>query len=209
MYKGSQKSTWLQTAGDAMSQSRRLRRYFGRPYLRMIIWIWNHLPVSSASSRPGYYYGAHLHRLIQLRSNRRQNVGTFFFRNRPEIELLVRLSSSIRPGSNLEMAILRCSKGAEVYSFSYSIRSARPDLNLPLHALDTDPDVLEFASKPRTPWAAILLGRLLRPIWLCIATIWRRKLSVDRSDPCWNACLQRRSERSSRGRRSQCQTSRS
>jgi chemotaxis methyl-accepting protein methylase len=143
----SQTTTWLRDAVDTMSQSRRLRKYLGRPYLRVNMWIWNHLPATLTSLRPGWRYGAHLHGLIQLRSARSQNIGTFFFRNRPELELLIRLLNPKREGSSLDLTILGCSKGAEVYSFAYSIRSARPDLNLSLHALDIDPDVLEFAKE--------------------------------------------------------------
>ncbi len=111
------------------------------------MWIWNHLPASLTSLRLGRTYGAHLHKLIQLRSARMQHMGTFFFRNRPELELLTRLLDPKRQGSTLDLTILGCSKGAEVYSFSYSISSARPDLNLRLHALDIDPDALEFAKE--------------------------------------------------------------
>lgn len=45
------------------------------------------------------------------------------------------------------MAILGCSKGAEVYSFSYAIRTARPDLNLRIRAMDISKDTLEFAER--------------------------------------------------------------
>ena len=121
----------LQAAVDRMSQSRRLRRYLGRLYLRVNIWVWNHLPTSLTSSRLGWMYGAHLHELVQLRSERKQYMGTFFFRNRPELQLLIRLLDSKRQASAVNLTILGCSKGAEVYSFSYSIRSTRPDLNLP------------------------------------------------------------------------------
>jgi chemotaxis methyl-accepting protein methylase len=92
-------------------------------------------------------YGAHVHLLIQLRSARRPYLGTFFFRNRPELELLTRLLDPLRPGSTLDLTILGCSKGAEVYSFSHAIRCARPDLRIRLDALDIDPDVLQFAEE--------------------------------------------------------------
>jgi O-antigen/teichoic acid export membrane protein/chemotaxis methyl-accepting protein methylase len=128
-----------------MSQSRFLRKYLGHPYLLMNIWIWNHLPASSASWRPVRGYGCHLHRLTQLRATRRQSVGTFFFRNRPELELLIRLLDQKRQGSTLNVTILACSKGAEVYSISYTIRCARMDLKVRLCALDISTDILEFA----------------------------------------------------------------
>jgi chemotaxis methyl-accepting protein methylase len=128
-----------------MSQSRFLRKYFGRPYLRMNILIWNHLPTSIASWRPINEYGRHLHRLIQLRPTRMQSVGTFFFRNRPELELLIRLLDQKRRGSALDVAVLACSKGAEVYSISYAIRCARTELKVNLRALDISKDILDFA----------------------------------------------------------------
>jgi chemotaxis methyl-accepting protein methylase len=74
-------------------------------------------------------------------------MGTFFFRNRPELELLIRLLDSKGQASTLNLTVLGCSKGAEVYSFSHSIRCARPDLKVKLHALDIDPDVLGFAEE--------------------------------------------------------------
>jgi chemotaxis methyl-accepting protein methylase len=141
---GSRREGWLHAVVDTVSRSRHLRKYLGRPYLRGNIWIWNHLPASLTSSRLGSLYGAHLHRLIQLRSARRQYTGTFFFRNRPEIELLIRVLDRIG-SSTVDLTILGCSKGAEVYSFSYSIRSARPKLGVRIRAVDIDADVVEFA----------------------------------------------------------------
>lgn len=76
-----------------------------------------------------------------------QYVGTFFFRNRRELELLIRLLDQKPRDSSLDLAILACSKGAEVYSFSFAIRSSRPDLKVSLRALDIDQDVLEFAER--------------------------------------------------------------
>jgi chemotaxis methyl-accepting protein methylase len=130
-----------------VSQSRHLRMYLGRAYFLVKIRIWNHLPDSLMRLPLARAYGVHLHRLIQVRSARTQNIGTFFFRNRPELELLTRLLDRRVQESPLHLTILGCSKGAEVYSFSYLIRSVRPDLDLTLHALDIDPDVLGFAKE--------------------------------------------------------------
>lgn len=128
-----------------MSRSRLLRKYMGRPYLRLNIWIWKHLPASLGSWRLVCAYGVHLQSLIQMQLTRAQSVGTFFFRNRPELELAVRLIDQRPRGAELSMAILGCSKGAEVYSFSYAIKSARPDLIVSIWALDISKDILEFA----------------------------------------------------------------
>lgn len=130
-----------------MSQSSFLRKYLGHPYLSGSTWIWRHLPASLTSWRPVCAFGTHLHTLVQLRSKRTQSVGTFFFRNRPELELLSHLLDQKAPGSTLDLAILACSKGAEVYSISYTIRHSRPDLKVKLRAVDIDKDVLEFAER--------------------------------------------------------------
>ena len=128
-----------------MSQSRLARKYIGRPYLNVNTWVWEHLPASLRSLPSVRRYGCHLQSLTQLRSTRTQYIGTFFFRNRPELQLLIRLLDQFRPRLTVGMAILGCSKGAEVYSFSHAIRTQRPDLNLRLCALDISNDVLDFA----------------------------------------------------------------
>jgi chemotaxis methyl-accepting protein methylase len=92
-------------------------------------------------------YGCHLQSLIQSHATRSQSTGTFFFRNRPELELLIRLLKQNQRGSTIEMAILGCSKGAEVYSFSYAIRTARPDLNMRIRAMDISKHALDFAER--------------------------------------------------------------
>jgi chemotaxis methyl-accepting protein methylase len=120
-------------------QTKLLRKYLKHPYLSINTWIWRQLEALSRSR------GSHLHSLIQLRA-RTQNTGTFFFRNRPELELLLRLLNQFPHGAAVDLAVLGCSKGAEVYSISYTIRTARPDLSLQLCALDIDKDTLEFAA---------------------------------------------------------------
>lgn len=126
-----------------MSRSSAVRAYFGRPYLRLNTWIWRRLPASWRSKPPVRGYGSHVHSLVQLRE-RTQATGTFFFRNRPELELLVRLLDQFPSGSTIDMTILGCSKGAEVYSFSYIVRTKRPDLNLRICALDISRQVLRI-----------------------------------------------------------------
>lgn len=134
-----------QSALARISRSKFLRKHLGRPYVGMNIWIWNRLPASMGSWRLVRAHGAHLHRLIQLRTTRRQYVGTFFFRNRPELELLARLLDQKSKGSSLGLTVLGCSNGAEVYSFAYTIRRARPDLKVSISGVDISKDVLDRA----------------------------------------------------------------
>lgn len=130
---------------DRISKSKFLRKYLGRPYVGANIWIWNHLPTSLSSWRLLRAHGVHLQRLIQLRAARSQSVGTYFFRNRPELEQLIRLVDRASTPRPLEMAILGCSKGTEVYSISYAIRSARGDSGIRIHAADISKEILDFA----------------------------------------------------------------
>jgi chemotaxis methyl-accepting protein methylase len=126
---------------EHQAESTLLRRYLG-----LHRWIWDHLPPSATSTRPGHLYGRHLHRLVLLRP-RRMSVATFFFRNRPEMELLCRLLQGRTPGASVRMAVLGCSKGAEVYTIAFAVRSRRPDLDVRLTGVEISPALLTFATK--------------------------------------------------------------
>jgi SAM-dependent methyltransferase len=49
--------------------------------------------------------------------------------------------------STLKVSVLACSKGAEVYSILWTLRSARPDLRLSVQAVDISQDILDFAQR--------------------------------------------------------------
>ena len=123
------------------------RTYAGKPFLEVNEWGWNRLPSFLKSARPMRLYGAFLHSLVKLRSPRRQFHGTFFFRNRPELELIRALSEKRPQGSTLKIAVVACSNGAEVYSIVWTIRSARPDLRLDVRASDISNEIVEIAKK--------------------------------------------------------------
>ena len=135
-----------QTVLVRCSNSRIVRRFLGA-YLFQARRIWNHLPTSLRFLLPGRAYGRHLHALVRLRAERRQNFATFFLRNRAELELMRRLLDQKGHGSSLDISVVGCSKGAEVYSVLWAIRSARPDLRLRMHAVDISEQILAFAEK--------------------------------------------------------------
>jgi hypothetical protein len=85
--------------------------------------------------------------LVRLRSAGHQYHGTFFLRNRPELKLLRDIANEKALGSTLTIAVLACRKGAEVYSVVWAVRSARPDLNLIIHAVDISNDVVKIAEE--------------------------------------------------------------
>jgi chemotaxis methyl-accepting protein methylase len=116
-------------------------------YLFLVKRIWTHLPTFLRGLSLGRVCGRHLHGLVRLLAKRKQYFATFFLRNRAELELMRRLLEQEAHGSNLDISVLGCSKGAEVYSVAWTIRSARPDLTLRMHAVDTSQEILEFAEK--------------------------------------------------------------
>lgn len=130
-----------------LSRIRALRRYAGRPFLSLSEWVWNRLPKSLVKARPFESFGVWAHSLVELRNGRKQYHGTYFLRNRPELQLIRSLLSKKPKGSNLRIAVLACSNGAEVYSILWTIRSARPDLVVQLCAADISSDILEIARK--------------------------------------------------------------
>lgn len=116
-------------------------------YLRLGRPVWNHLPQGLRRSPWGRAYGKHLHSVVCRAADRNQNHSTFFMRNRPELELMRRLVNRKKHRAPLELTVLACSKGAEVYSMVYAIRRARPDLELHLHALDISQEIVRFAER--------------------------------------------------------------
>jgi len=129
------------------SKVRVLRKCLGRPFLFVNEWVWNHLPSSLTMARPMSVYGTFLHALVRLQAARKQYHGTFFFRNRPELELIRSLSNQRPHGFTLRIAVLACSNGAEVYSILWTIRSARPDLKVIVCGVDISNEILEIARK--------------------------------------------------------------
>lgn len=121
------------------------RRFLGKPFLRVNEMVWNRLSPSWKASRMGLKYGGFLNSLVRTRSDRTQFHGTFFMRNRPEVELIRSLAERRATDSTLKITVLACSNGAEVYSILYAVRSARPDLSLEVHAIDISQQIINVA----------------------------------------------------------------
>jgi SAM-dependent methyltransferase len=125
-------------------------RMFGRSpvgaWLRLNERIWNRLPPSWTALRPFRSFGHLLHSLVLLQ-DRRMYLGTFFLRNRPELELLRRLSGLGGGGRRVRIAVLGSSNGAEVYSIAWALRSAQPDVKIEMRAVDISADAVEAGRK--------------------------------------------------------------
>jgi SAM-dependent methyltransferase len=103
------------------------------------------LPPRMLNFWPVSIYGRLLHAVARLRHNREVYFGTFFFRNRPQLELALRLIDRREKSSGLNVLILGCSIGAETYSIVWSILTQLPDIELAVTAVDISKDAVEFA----------------------------------------------------------------
>ena len=130
-----------------ISGSASFRKLIGRPFLLVNEWIWNRLPERASKTRIAIAYGRFLHSLVAIRSLRVQYHGTYFLRNRPELDLMCSLLKSWPQGSTLRLAIVACSNGAEVYSFVWRLRSFRPDLKLIVNAIDISSEIVRVAKE--------------------------------------------------------------
>jgi len=88
-----------------------------------------------------------LHAEVRKSADRRQYFGTSFLRNRAQLEQIRRLAVAQPQGASFALAVLGCSIGAEVYSVLWTIRTARPDLEVRTVALDISPEVLAVAER--------------------------------------------------------------
>ena len=99
-------------------------KYLGRWYMFQSKRIWKYVPKPPFLRRMFEGYGRHVHRMVCRYADRRQSFGTFFLRNRAELEVLRRLTDGTQSGSTVNISILASSKGAEVYSIVWFLRSA-------------------------------------------------------------------------------------
>ena len=130
---------------DAKSVSEGLKVTLSSAALGVSRRVWWRLPEGVRDSTVGLDYGRWLHGQVLRRSSREMYVWSTFLRNRPGLELMRRLVEEKAEGASLNVAVLGCSVGAEVYSILWVLRSARPDLEIVVHAVDVSAEVVSIA----------------------------------------------------------------
>ena len=136
----------VETVLSRMANLRILGRSPMGAYLRLNEWVWDRLPRSVTARRPVRSLGDLVHSLVRLQ-DRQMYLGTFFLRNRPELELIGRLVGSKGKGRPVKIAVLGPSNGAEVYSIAWTVRCAQPDIELRIEAVDLSAEVVEAARR--------------------------------------------------------------
>lgn len=121
-------------------------------FLRVNEAVLRRLPSRAIGRAPLRHYGEALHSMIRLRRNRTVYFGTFFMRNRPQLELARRLINREK-GSRFTVAIVASSIGAEVYSIARTLRSGCPGRHFSVNAVDISEEAIEFASRGVYPLA--------------------------------------------------------
>jgi chemotaxis methyl-accepting protein methylase len=107
--------------------------------------LWQRIPSSFRMRAPLRRYGSFIHALVRQKGFRTHFQGTYFLRNRPQLELIRRLAGKRCQADQLRVAVLGCSTGPEVYSVAWTIRSARPDFAFRLTAADISEEAVEVA----------------------------------------------------------------
>ena len=135
------------------------RKFHGHPSWSGIVnWLSAHdaalhsligerIPPSLVRSSLGLRLGRLIQRTVKSHARREQSTTTFFLRNRPELDLVCSIFRDKPHWAQIDIAVLGCSNGAEVYSIAWALRNARPDLDVHLHAVDIKKEVVEFAKR--------------------------------------------------------------
>jgi chemotaxis methyl-accepting protein methylase len=143
-------------SGVILERFARLRLFGKSPFkacLRIHDSVWACvLPPRAVALRPVISYGRFVHSLVVAHADRRMYLGTFFFRNRPELALMARLCQLAATGRKpVRIAVLGCSNGAEVYSIAYTLRSTCPELRFLCSAVDLSESAVEVGRMGEYP----------------------------------------------------------
>lgn len=107
--------------------------------------FWTIVEKSGVFGRMRSITGQVVHWLIRRYQERYVSEYTRFFRNPPQLDALLALVKELKRGENLNLTVLGCSTGAELYSALWTIRSARPDLNVKSIGLDISASAIRTA----------------------------------------------------------------
>jgi chemotaxis methyl-accepting protein methylase len=106
--------------------------------------VWRRLPPPMRDGLPGRAVGICIHALSRKFSNRRQTESTWFLRNEPLLSTVLEIINGLsKPGAEARICSMGCSSGAEIYSILWTVRRARPDLDVIPLAVDISAAAIE------------------------------------------------------------------
>ncbi len=113
--------------------------------LRLCRAIWDSIPSSVRRTPTMFRVGRYIYRKFVRNTVRFQSHYTHFMRNPPLLSVIGALTSHYPANSDVRIASIGCSTGAELYSVIYAIKNARSDLHVKAHGADISGTVVEVA----------------------------------------------------------------
>lgn len=129
----------------------RITRKIGNYILGFNQYVWERLPEPVLKWDLVHSYGRVLHDVVKVRDSRTQNPWTYFLRNRAELDLIHDIVKSKPKESNVNILVLACSVGMEVYSIQWRLNDLKPLFNIQLSGLELSEESLEMAKKGEYP----------------------------------------------------------
>lgn len=112
-----------------------------------VLWInkllWSITPPGFRLSRIGMPWGRFIFYLVNMKHDHIQLTTTYFFRNRAELGQVAEIVCAAQ--NNINVLVVGCSEGAEVFSIIMTARKACPNKQLRVMAFDIDETALNLA----------------------------------------------------------------
>jgi hypothetical protein len=131
--------------------SMRVTRKAGHLILGSSQFVWEHLPEPVLEWGAVQSFGRLLHEVVKVRDSRNQSQRTSFLRNRAELDLVHEIVSSKPDDSSVNILVLACSVGMEMYSIQWRLNDLRPRFNFQLSGLELSEQSLDIAIKGEYP----------------------------------------------------------
>ncbi len=135
---------------ESLSKPRPFRVFLGRSFMVVSRKIWASTPDSLHQTHFFRNYGRLIHRHVRKRADINPNLFTCFMRNRPQYELLCDLAAKGNFPSPLRLAVVGCSRGAEVFSLKLLL-AQRAEIQAEIIGIDISEGVLKICREGRFP----------------------------------------------------------
>lgn len=113
--------------------------------------LWERLPEPVLKWGTVQSYGRVLHDVVKERDSRTQSLWTYFLRNRAELDLIRDIVESKAQGSDVNILVLACSVGMEVYSIQWKLNDLKSIFNIQLSGQELSEESFEMAKKGEYP----------------------------------------------------------
>ena len=107
--------------------------------------VWKYLPRTAQLSTLGLKFGRIIYRRSRMHQPREACTYTRFLRLGPQLDVARQIALHFPPSASIRLTVLGCSTGAELYSFVWTLRSARPDLTVRPVGVDISSSAIDTA----------------------------------------------------------------